>query len=144
MERPLEKCRSCGYDGPQNVTLETSGHHYARIKCAECNAFMRWMAKPVDDPTKYKRQKKHTGLVDKYGQGFCEMCLRNEDALPKGQSLEAQHVQEYQDGGSEKRENIWIICTACHKLIHWVRTYHGGEHEQPIVQETADAMVLKP
>jgi hypothetical protein len=140
IERPTERCRFCGHEGPQLVSLETSGQHYARVACAECNRFMRWLPKPDSDPTKYKRQKKHTGLVGKYGQGFCEMCLRKEGDLPKGQGLEAQHVQEYAEGGSEERGNIWIICTPCHKLIHWLRTYHGGEHVQPVVGEVAASL----
>lgn len=124
MDNPI-KCPKCGHDGPHVVVLETQSVHHARETCAKCLAFVRWIAKPSDDPTKYKRPQKHRNLVAEYSRGFCEMCLRLEDDLPKGQTMEAQHVIEFQDGGSEKRENIWIVCTACHRMIHWLRTYHG-------------------
>jgi len=34
-------------------------------------------------------------------------------------------VLAYSDGFCE----MWIICTACHRMIHWIRTYHG--HDNP-------------
>jgi len=123
MSEHFEICRYCSHDGPHRVTVATSGVHHSKAECGKCGRFLRWFKKPEDDPTKYRRPQQHQNLVSSYGQGFCEMCLRSVDELPKGQTLEAQHVREYQDGGSSNRENIWIICTACHRLIHWVRTY---------------------
>lgn len=121
----IEKCRHCGYEGQQTVTLRTTGVHHADVNCAKCRRHLRFLPKPDSDPTKYRRPQQHRDLVQAYGRDFCEMCLRGIDELPKGQTLEAQHVIEYQEGGSNKRENIWIICTACHRMIHWIRTYHG-------------------
>lgn len=63
-------------------------------------------------------------LVRKYGQEFCELCLRKENDMPGPQTLEAHHVVEHQSGGGEGRENIWIVCTACHRLIHLRRQAH--------------------
>jgi hypothetical protein len=28
-----------------------------------------------------------------------------------------------QDDGEAERENVMILCTKCHKLIHWMRTH---------------------
>lgn len=120
-----EKCRHCGYEGIQTVTITETGVHYANVRCAKCARQLRWLPKPDSDPTKYRRPTQHRDLVTAYSSGFCEMCLRSQAELPKGQTLEAQHVREFKDGGSNKRENIWIICTGCHRLVHWVRTYHG-------------------
>lgn len=125
MSEHRETCRNCGHEGPHVIQVQTTGVHYAKVECSRCRRFVRWLSKPDSDPTKYRRQNAHKDLVAKYGDGFCEMCLRESDELPKGQTLEAQHVIEYQDGGTEKRENIWIVCTACHRWIHWIRTYHG-------------------
>lgn len=117
-------CPHCGHDGEHHFALRPAGVHYADARCSKCNG--HWFPpKPESDPTKYRRPAQHRDLVEKYGEGFCEMCLRAKGDLPNGQTLEAQHVKEYRDGGSETRENIWIVCTACHKLIHWIRTYHG-------------------
>jgi predicted HNH restriction endonuclease len=82
---------------------------------------LRWLTKPDSDPTKYKRPTQHLNLV----ADICEMCMRTLNEFPKGTTLEAHHVMEFKDDGSNARENIWIICTACHRMIHWIRTYHG-------------------
>lgn len=128
MTEHCETCRNCKHPGPHTVEVQTSGVHYAKIECINCRRFIRWLSKPESDPTKYKRPNAHKDLVSKFSNGFCEMCLRDQNNLPKGQTLEAQHVIEFQDGGSEKRENIWIVCTACHRWIHWIRTYHGRDN----------------
>jgi hypothetical protein len=117
-------CPKCAHDGPHPMTLRTSGVHYADVRCAKCNQHF-FQSKPDDDPTKYKRPQQHRDLVTEFSRGYCELCLRHKEELPKCQTLEAQHVIEYQDGGSSDRSNIWIVCTACHRMIHWMRTYHG-------------------
>ncbi len=131
-----ELCRHCGYEGPHTVTPATTGVHHAKVCCAACRRMLRWLPKPDSDPTKYRRPQQHRDLVNAYGEGFCEMCLRSSAELPKGQTLEAQHVREYQHGGENSRENIWIVCTACHRMIHHIRTYHG--HNQVSGMERED------
>ena len=127
-----EQCRHCGHDGLQHVRLRTTGVHYADVHCAACGRHLRFLSKPGSDPTKYRRPQQHRELVLAYGDGFCEMCLHAVEELPKGQTLEAQHVREFQHDGSSERENIWIVCTACHRMIHWIRTYHG--HDKPTAE----------
>lgn len=126
----IETCRHCNATGVHRTEVQQSGVHYAKVTCNTCDRFLRWIPKPDSDPTKARRPQQHRELVRAYGNGFCEMCLRKTDELPKGQTLEAQHVIEFQDGGSNDRSNIWIICTACHKLVHWTRYYHGGDFKQ--------------
>ena len=121
-----ETCRHCGLTADHPAQLCENGVHYARVRCVSCSRFLRFLPKPDSDPTKYKRPAEHRDLVGKFSEGFCEMCLRSQDDLPKRQTLVAHHVREYRNGGSSKRENIWVICTACHQMIHWVRTYHGS------------------
>ncbi len=116
------KC-GCGYTGQPTVILRETGNHYADRRCPSCNTHHGYEKKPDSDPTKYRRQNAHRDLATKYGRGFCEMCLAKESNLPKGVTLEGHHVIEYKDGGDSEKGNIWVICTACHKLIHWRRTY---------------------
>ncbi len=122
-------CRLCNAPGPQTVTLRTSGVHYAEVRCVKCKQHLGFQSKPDSDPTKYKRPKAHTDLVKQFSKGYCEMCMRPQADLPKGETLEAQHVVEFQNGGSCEKENIWIVCTGCHRLIHWRRTYIGPRQE---------------
>ncbi len=118
----VKKC-VCGSCGPHIVEIKTEGVHHAAVICIQCRRHVAWMSKPDQD--KAKRPAAHTDLVKRFSKGYCEMCFITKENLPKGEALEAQHVIEFQDGGSNERENIWILCTACHKLVHWRRTYVG-------------------
>jgi 5-methylcytosine-specific restriction endonuclease McrA len=51
------------------------------------------------------------------------MCLRHVDRLGSHGALQVHHVVEIQNGGEDTKENIWVVCTSCHKLIHHQRTY---------------------
>lgn len=115
------KCKTCGARWEPTVELTPDTPHYGKALCGNCNAFLRWVPKP--DRDKRKREAAHTELVKKYSRGYCELCLILASDLPVNETLEAHHVEEYQDGGASDRENVWIVCTACHKLIHWRRTY---------------------
>lgn len=108
----------CSHEDTREILTPEMQHHGKEV-CNGCGKFLRWIPKP--DNEKVRRPAKHRDLVKKYSKGFCELCLKSEVELPNGQGLEAQHVIEFQDGGTEGRENIWIVCTACHKLIHWMR-----------------------
>jgi len=77
--------------------------------------------------------------VHKYSDGFCELCLLKPDELPPGQTLEAHHIIEVQDGGSADRENIWIVCTKCARLIHWMRTHAGRSNPRPFWHRPPEA-----
>ena len=64
-------------------------------------------------------------MVKKTGIDHCQICLKKADELPKGRALEGHHLEEYSDGGGSVEDgNIIVACTACHRLIHWIRTYH--------------------
>lgn len=108
-------CQTCESRGPHVEVPETNGVHHARLVCGNCHKFIRWVPKPKTD--KRKRPTAHGDLVHKYSTGICEMCHTLEDELFKGDTLEAHHVKEYIDEGSNTRENIWIVCTTCHDEI---------------------------
>lgn len=116
-------CQKCNEFVDMTVTMLTDGPHYAKETCPNCNRFVRFVPKP--DADKAKRPAAHRDLVRKFGRGFCEMCLRRENELPGPQTLHGHHVEEFADGGEPKRENVWILCTACHAYVNHVRTYIG-------------------
>lgn len=123
MSEPLQEreCRHCQTKGPHFVQLMNEGKHYARVDCCGCERFLGWLPKP--DADKAKRPANHRAMVQKFSRGYCEMCLTPEGQLPKGEALEAHHVDPYKDGGEPTRENCWILCTACHSLFEWRKTY---------------------
>lgn len=110
---------------PCIVTVCDSGPHYARITCSVCGDWLTWQAKPDSDSSKYRRPASHRELVRKYGSGFCELCLRPESELNPKHGLIGHHVVPFKDDGADDRMNVWILCTACHALVHWMRTYNS-------------------
>lgn len=108
-------CRHCESRGPHVEVPMTNGVHHAKLVCGSCNLFMQWVPKP--DADKGKRPAAHRDLVRKYSEGVCELCHMPEEELLKGETLEAHHVKEYIDEGSNERSNIWIVCTTCHQEI---------------------------
>lgn len=111
-------CPKCG--GEVIATLTPELIHHAGGRCQSCQRHV-WIKKPDDDPTKYKRPAASTNLAQK---DYCEMCLRRKCDLPENTTLHGHHVIEVQEGGVDSVENLWTVCTACHRLIHWTRTYH--------------------
>ena len=122
------KCKHCGCDEfVAELTPEMT--HYARRICTNCQTQNDWFSHPDKDDK--NRPSKHKNLVKKYSKGFCEMCLITSDDLEDNRTLEGHHVKPYKNGGSSDRENVWIVCTSCHSLIHWKRTYHGTNERIP-------------
>jgi len=103
-------------------TIRVIGVHHSDIHCVRCGKHLGFGKKPMGDE---KPKRKMKNLVSKYSDGFCECCLRYDYDLPNGQTLHAHHIIPDAYGGSDKRHNIWIVCTFCHSLIERQRTYLG-------------------
>ena len=116
-------CAGCGYAGETKTILRPQGTHYADLRCPICGKHHGFLSKPANDETKFNRPKAHSELVKKFSKGYCEMCLAKASSFRKGLSLHAHHIVEYKDGGTAFRNNVWILCTGCHSLVHWRRTY---------------------
>ncbi len=121
----LKPCKHPGCDGTCHPELMPHSRHYAKWVCGSCGKWNDWVRKPSDDASKYRRPAAHRKLVAKFGRGYCEMCMRQENELRDEDTLEGHHSIEFKDGGEPTRENTWILCTACHRLVNWMRTYHG-------------------
>ena len=104
------------------------GGHWARGECPKCGAFIKWISKPDDLKNAKRSRKGQAELIRKFSRGWCEACRRSKDQLPKPETLEAHHVIPVRDHGDDTRENIWIVCTPCHRLIEHYRTYLGHYH----------------
>ncbi|MBA7685518.1 hypothetical protein ES703_93943 [subsurface metagenome] len=121
--QPPIPCPGCG--ATESVKrIRTDGVHYASLHCGRCGRWLAWLPKPCVG--KKWRPGRHRELVRKYSRGYCELCLRKAEELPGGQTLEGHHVRELQHGGSDARDNVTILCSACHRLVHWVRTWVVG------------------
>lgn len=135
-----QDCNRCGYlNGLAEFILTPQLKHFGKLVCSNCGAHWKWVGKPESDASKYRRPKKHKELVKQFSKGYCEMCLTAETDFTDNQTLEGHHVIPYQVGGSSEKDNVWIICTRCHRQIELIRTYNPKKCIQngTIRQDTA-------
>lgn len=117
----ITECPHCKGKAFNRMVLD-HGPHYGRIDCNMCGRWLAWIAKP-DSEKKARRENSHRELVKKYSRGYCEICGILELHLPRNEALEAHHVEEYRARGRPERENLWILCTRHHRLVHHERTH---------------------
>ena len=122
MSHTKESCPHCGIPMVWVKKMAT-GPHYAKKQCEACGRFICWV--PMPDSLKRRRPAKHRDLVKKWSNGFCEMCGLREEDLRKPEVLESHHVMPFAKGGSNEKNNIWIVCSSCHSLIEHQRCYRG-------------------
>ena len=118
MEKEVIICRRCH---SENVTPEyRSERDQIGIKCHNCNAYT-WQPKEGSK----NRESKNKHLVKAKCIDYCEWCLRKKDNLIHPDELIGHHIIEYKDGGLGKDDlsNVLVLCTSCHRLCHWCRTY---------------------
>ena len=109
----------CQHHGRHTITLCPDGKHYAKETCEECGRFVKWLPKPKNEGKRPKN--KHTAASLEIN--YCQMCCRHRSKLGNGGSLEVHHVEEISSGGGDIPENIWVVCTSCHRMIHHFRVY---------------------
>lgn len=117
-------CRFCRRTTDHMIEPWDHGMHGGKALCSTvgCTAFV-WLPRATVNPT--RRPAIHRNLLAKYDRGFCELCLRPRSALKSCETLMAHHVRPFADEGEPTRGNVWIVCTACHSLIHWQRKFNG-------------------
>lgn len=125
-------CPECGTADALRLVLMESGPHHAKIVCDNCNErFVTWAAKTNKPPTRRDGRRKDLLNVIRSDRDdeplYCEICLVDERTLPTGVWLEAHHILEHQDGGTDNPRNLMPVCNRCHTLIHWLRKAFGTE-----------------
>lgn len=136
-------CPRCGARAEPLIDRNVPAPHAAKAVCSLCGVFLRWIAKPDQD--KAKRPATHRKLVKARGVDYCEICGINRSAMPAEETLEGHHVVGYADGGDCEASNALTVCTACHILIHFRRTYVGhligkeNQHHAERGTDTGDA-----
>jgi len=95
---------------------EKKGQYWVHCKCDKG----AW--KPLQGSK--NRSAANKKLVKKYGRGFCELCLVKEINLNRvNHDLEGHHLIPHEWTADSRRENVWIVCKPCHKLIEHLRDY---------------------
>ena len=78
-----------------------------------------WLPKPEN----VRARKKSKYSPENLGKEYCELCIRPREYLGKAGQLEIHHAIEIHDGGKDEPDNIWVLCSHCHSLIHHIRIY---------------------
>lgn len=134
------RCNQCGRNDALFLRLTVGGQHYARIECTACaDAFVTWAPKPTARPKPVDRRKSQLDALRAHYDPeplYCLICLRDERTFPTGVWLEAHHILEHQDGGTDHPANLQALCNECHTLVHWRRKTAAGTQ---VGKEATDA-----
>jgi len=96
--------------------------HFAKAVCSNCHAFMPdlWIKKPENDTKRGKSSKFTPASLE---IDHCELCGRGRRSLGKYETLDIHHKTPVDEGGLDEPRNLLVLCTACHRMAHWLRTY---------------------
>jgi hypothetical protein len=130
-------CKHCGFVTPSIFEETPHLSHHGKLLCENCGSFKSWQPKP--DRPAARRRSSSKDLVGKYGKGYCVSCLRMATQLTNKQVLHGHHIIEYDHGGTDDRENVLILCTACHEWMHWARRTLAPNND-PVPQEAAEVV----
>lgn len=129
-ERALA-CPRCKTADALDLILMAAGMHYGKVVCVACDsAFVTWAPKPTARPTPKDGRKK--GLLDALRAHydpeplFCLICLVDERFMPTNTWMEAHHIVEYADAGSDHPSNLMPLCNECHAFVGWRRKTARG------------------
>lgn len=118
----MEKiCRRC--NKKVNALVEempSTSIHYGKTLCPICNSFIDWVKKPENDDQRGKSSKYK---IEQIGINHCELCGREKEKLGMRETLEIHHKTPIEEDGEDTKENILILCTPCHRISHFMRTY---------------------
>jgi len=97
------------------------GIHYLQARCKECDRMICWIPKPESKVKKRKSLEGWHWYFEQQGIDFCQVCFRKKEDLPIGHALEVHHLIAVENEGKDQEDNLILVCTRCHRLIHVLR-----------------------
>jgi hypothetical protein len=124
-------CKRCGENVEPFFTLMESGPNYAKNTCPLCDCFLGWVKKPENEKrrTRGSKYKPHS-----LGKEYCELCRRKRGQLGKRGTLHIHHKDC--DYTNDVPENLLVLCTSCHELVHLHKKTVNGEYGNMFTDET--------
>jgi len=105
----------------QLVPKEENMSHKARIYCAACNKFIRWVSKSELNGVPQRLKTRRRKNID-----YCEICLRKDVIIEEHHILPFKH---YPDLDDDKRNRL-VVCADCHGIIHCIRRLAGTDNNK--------------
>lgn len=115
----IKFCKKCECETQHIEHPRPDTPHGNELRCSECNSFWGWQKKPKNNG----KRPANKYLPADLGIDHCQMCMRPKKRLMTNEVLISHHVHEIGKGGPDIPENIWVVCSSCHHLIHHQRTY---------------------
>ena len=99
---------------------EIHGHRY---HCIECG-YTWWGGRLKNKDKNIKRPICPT--ASDMDISYCQICMLEGRDLGYSETLEVHHIDD--NPQNNDRLNLMVACTACHKLIHYQRTYRYNHY----------------
>lgn len=96
--------------------------HYAK-RVTPTGKFVDWITAPKNKDERINIKVGNVSKHYKLKEPYCFFCNRKRQELGIRETLTVDHILELNEGGEDKIENTQILCSACHKLKLWYKTY---------------------
>lgn len=124
-------CPTCGTVAKPHANGQSHPVHGYKLYCPSCNRWLGWGGKSKNLIDQNGERKFSSQWSAKRLQAtYCQCCLRQRERLGEKEVLEIHHVIPIKDGGTDALENIWVLCTTCHKEVHHRRVFFNGHMEK--------------
>ena len=121
---PERFCQHCKEYVIPEPTGQTHPDHGYYLYCPTCGRWVAWGGKKaVIKDIDGKRKKSSRWNAKRLNVSKCQICGREKWQLHDIESLEIHHIEPIAENGPDTPENIIVACTACHKMIHYLKTY---------------------
>jgi hypothetical protein len=134
-------CRTCNREvEPTLVRMGSDSPHYMKAICSKCGSYLRWMPKPENED-----QRRRSGFSpESLDISYCEICGRPLTELGAKEVLEIHHKIPVCEGGGDVRENVLVVCSACHRMCHWLRLYLNKHRSPQVMKDETSAEDIPP
>ncbi len=101
---------------PIKIELYEDNTHKGKITTWE-GKFLSFLPADALEGTDKKRESNLQLIKANNLPMFCEICLNDDKTV-----LEVHHIKEHHVTENDSKENLRVYCSACHTLVHSVRT----------------------
>ena len=130
-------CPHCNQDVLPDIAPVSNGTTTTyKATCPNCGRYIKWVSKSIFEGAKKAngKRRKSAWSAKQLEKDHCEICGRNRENLGLNEKLESHHKLPIEHGGTDTEDNILIVCTPCHRMVHFLRRYlndhlahlHGG------------------
>ena len=98
------------------IELYEDNTHKGKISSKE-GKFLSWLPSNALEGADVKRESNLQLIKINNLPMFCEICLNDDKTV-----LEVHHIKEHHVTANDSKENLRVYCSACHTIVHSVRT----------------------